>query len=388
MCTTTSLSAGLLLGAGMFLACSAAASFAQDTPLVGVMTVALEDVSPSFEFVGRVEALNAVDIRARIEGFLADRLFSEGQTVEKDQDLFVVERTAYEIALTDARAALASAQAALDSAERQFQRNRSLSERTVSQAVLEDSETARDTARANLLSAQARVSQAELNLAYTNVKSPLRGRIGRAAFAVGSLVGPSSAPLARVVQTDPIRVVFSVSDRSILDLRAAAGASKDELAKGFVPRLRLSNGEPYTERGEIEFFENEVDVQTGTLAIRALFANPRSILMSGQFVTVVVRRAEPELRPVAPVGSVGQDRDGRFVLLVDEQNRASLQRIRVSRQVGDNWVVEEGLKGGEKLIVQGIQRVSPGALVKTENISPDEAAPAAASTSMPGGSSQ
>ncbi len=372
----------------MFLACSAAASFAQDAPLVGVMTVALEDVSPSFEFVGRLEALNAVDIRARIEGFLADRLFSEGQTVEKDQDLFVVERTAYEIALTDARAALASAQAALDSAERQFQRNRSLSERTVSQAILEDSETARDTARANLLSAQARVSQAELNLAYTNVKSPLRGRIGRAAFAVGSLVGPSSAPLARVVQTDPIRVVFSVSDRSILDLRAAAGASKDELAKGFVPRLRLSNGEPYAERGEIEFFENEVDVQTGTLAIRALFANPRSILMSGQFVTVVVRRAEPELRPVAPVGSVGQDRGGRFVLLVDEQNRASLQRIRVSRQVGDNWVVEEGLKGGEKLIVQGIQRVSPGALVKTENISPDEAAPAAASTSMPGGSSQ
>ncbi|APG92491.1 RND family efflux transporter MFP subunit [Sinorhizobium americanum] len=356
---------------------------------MGVMAVQVEDVSPDHEFVGRVEALNAVDIRARIEGFLERRLFAEGQDVAKDQDLFTLERTTYELALQDAQAAVASAETTLDNAERQFQRNQALTQRTVSQAVLEESQAARDTARANVLSAQARVNQAELNLGYTHIRAPIGGRIGRAAFSVGSLVSPSSEPLARVVQTDPIRVVFSVSDRTILDLRAAAGgAGKDELAKRYVLKLRLSNGEPYQESGKVEFFGNEVDVQTGTLPIRALFANQRSLLMPGQFVTVIVEPAEREERPVVPVGSVEQDREGRFVLVVDDESRATVRRIRASVQVGQNWVVEEGLKGGETLIVEGLQRVSPGAVVEAQSVSPDNAATNAAGGFAPGSSSQ
>ncbi|OAP35361.1 efflux RND transporter periplasmic adaptor subunit [Sinorhizobium americanum] len=382
-------SVGFALGGSGLLLCSTGDGVAQNAPVVGVMAVQVEDVSPDHEFVGRVEALNAVDIRARIEGFLERRLFAEGQDVAKDQDLFTLERTTYELALQDAQAAVASAETTLDNAERQFQRNQALTQRTVSQAVLEESQAARDTARANVLSAQARVNQAELNLGYTHIRAPIGGRIGRAAFSVGSLVSPSSEPLARVVQTDPIRVVFSVSDRTILDLRAAAGgAGKDELAKRYVLKLRLSNGEPYQESGKVEFFGNEVDVQTGTLPIRALFANQRSLLMPGQFVTVIVEPAEREERPVVPVGSVEQDREGRFVLVVDDESRATVRRIRASVQVGQNWVVEEGLKGGETLIVEGLQRVSPGAVVEAQSVSPDNAATNAAGGFAPGSSSQ
>ncbi|GEC33201.1 hemolysin secretion protein D [Sinorhizobium fredii] len=380
-----------VLGVSGLLFCSNADGIAQSAPVVGVMTVQVEDVSPGYEFVGRVEALNAVDIRARIEGFLENRSFAEGQNVEKDQDLFTLERMAYELALQDAQAALVSAQTTLDNDERQFQRNQALRS-TVSQAVLEASQAARDTARANVLSAQARVNQAELNLGYTRIKAPIGGRIGRAAFSVGSLVGPSSEPLARVVQIDPIRVVFSVSDRTILDLRAAAGgAEKDALAKRYALKLRLSNDEPYQQAGKVEFFGNEVDVQTGTLPIRALFDNPQSLLMPGQFVTVIVEPADRQQRPVVPIGSVEQDRDGRFVLVVDGESRATVQRIRVSTQLGQNWVVEEGLKGGETLIVQGLQRVSPGAVVEAQSISAGDAATNAAaptSASAPGSSSQ
>ncbi|MET4686117.1 efflux RND transporter periplasmic adaptor subunit [Sinorhizobium fredii] len=380
-----------VLGVSGLLFCSNADGIAQSAPVVGVMTVQVEDVSPGYEFVGRVEALNAVDIRARIEGFLENRSFAEGQNVEKDQDLFTLERMAYELALQDAQAALVSAQTTLDNDERQFQRNQALRS-TVSQAVLEASQAARDTARANVLSAQARVNQAELNLGYTRIKAPIGGRIGRAAFSVGSLVGPSSEPLARVVQIDPIRVVFSVSDRTILDLRAAAGgAEKDALAKRYALKLRLSNDEPYQQAGKVEFFGNEVDVQTGTLPIRALFDNPQSLLMPGQFVTVIVEPADRQQRPVVPIGSVEQDRDGRFVLVVDGESRATVQRIRVSTQLGQNWVVEEGLKGGETLIVQGLQRVSPGAVVEAQSISAGDAATNAAaptSASPPGSSSQ
>jgi membrane fusion protein (multidrug efflux system) len=354
----------------------------EDLPAVGTMRVEVSDVSPRYEFVGRVEAVNAVDIRSRIDGFLESRLFDEGATVGKDQDLFVIERSTYEIALKDAQAALISAQASLLDAERRLQRNQSLSRQTVPQATLEESETARDTARANVMSAEAKVSQAELNLSYTRVKSPIEGRIGQAAFSVGSLVGPSSGALARVVQMDPIRVVFSLSDRSILDLRAAAGgANKDELVKRFIPRLRLSNNQNYEQAGKVEFFGNEIDPQTGTLPIRTLFANPQSLLVPGQFVTVIVGEAQQKLRPVVSFNAIQQDREGRYVLLLDSQGRLDLRRIKVFEQKGSGWVVEEGLKGGETIVVEGLQHVAPGALVRATDVSASVAAAQAVGTS-------
>ena len=357
-------------------------ALAQDAPVVGVAPVAIEDTSRSTEFVGRVEALNTVDILTRIDGFLESRLFNEGSTVRKGQDLFLVERSTYEIALKDAQAALVGAQAAFLDAERQLQRNRSLiSGRTISQSVLEQSETTLEKAKATVMSAEARVSQAELNLSYTRIASPIDGRIGTAAFAAGSFVGTSSGALARVVQMDPIRVVFSVSDRTILNLLAAAGGlSKDQLAQQFTMGLRLSNGDQYGQPGEIEYFDNEIDTLTGTIAIRAQFHNPQSLLIPGQFVTVVAKDVKETLHPVVPVGAVQQDRDGKFVFIVDNTSRVAMRRISVSEQSGRNWIVADGLKGGERLIVEGIQNAPQGSVVKATDVS---SAPEGGSSPMP-----
>ncbi|EIM30236.1 efflux RND transporter periplasmic adaptor subunit [Microvirga lotononidis] len=334
-------------------------------PAVGVMPVLIEDASPSSEFVGRVEAVNAVDIRARVEGFIEARPFAEGQEVREWQELFILEDGAYEAALSAARASLAGAQAALRDAEGRLQRNQELRRtQAVSQAALEEIQAARDTAQANVMAAEASVRRADLNLGYTTIRAPIVGRIGAAAFAVGSFVGPASGALARVVQVDPIRVVFSVSDRAILDFRSAAGdASKEELAKGFIPTLRLSNGRDYPGKGEIEFAGNEIDPTTGTLPVRARFPNPDALLVPGQFVTVVVRPSDPRRRPVVPVGAVQLDREGRFVLILEEGDKVALRRIRTGPQIGQNWTVEDGLQGGERLIVQGFRNARPGAQV-------------------------
>lgn len=225
------------------LAGQVALAQAPPTPVVSVMPVPVQDVSSSTDFVGRVEAVNAVDIRARVEGFIQERPFEEGQMVKEGQVLFVIEPAGYQAALSAAQASLAGSQATLQEAERTLQRNLQLSQnQTVSQATVEQAQASRDTARANVMAAQANVRQAELNLGYTKITSPITGRIGQAAFSVGSLVGPSSNALARVVQMDPIRVVFSVSDRTILQLRQETNASDEELAKRFVPTLRLSTG--------------------------------------------------------------------------------------------------------------------------------------------------
>ncbi|CCM79244.1 efflux RND transporter periplasmic adaptor subunit [Rhizobium mesoamericanum] len=345
-------------------------AIAQAVPSVGVISVQVEDVSPRHEFVGRVEAVNAVDIRSRIEGFLDKRLFDEGQTVKKDQDLFLIDRRSLDISLADAKASLASAQAILTDAQRRLERNQSLSSQTVPRATLEESQTAVETAQANVLSAQAQVEKAELSLSYSRITSPIEGRIGAVELSTGSFVSGSSPILARVVEMDPIRVVFSVSDRTILDLRAAAGGiDKDDLARKYEPSLRLSNGQQYSERGKIEFSGNEIDETTGTLPIRALFSNPEHLLIPGQFVTVIISEAEKKMRPVVPLGAVQQDREGKFVLLVDQNKQATLQRIKVSEQTDGNWVVDEGLKGGEVLIVEGLQNVTEGMAVNITQLS-------------------
>jgi membrane fusion protein (multidrug efflux system) len=347
-----------------FLAAGASAQGAP--PAVVVEPVQVEDVAPSAEFIGRVEAENAVDIRARVDGFIQARLFDEGRLVTKDRELFLIEKAAYEAAVASARAHLAGAQASLLDAEGRLQRNQQLRRtQAASQAALDEAQAGRDTAQAAVAVAEAALRQAELNLEYTTIKAPFAGRAGVAAFSVGSFVGPASQPLVRIVQIDPVRVVFSVSDRTILDLREAAGnVGKDELARKYRPTLRLSNGSAYAEAGEIEFIGNELDARTGTLSLRARFANPDALLIPGQFVTVVVRQAEPQRRPVVPLGAVQLDREGRFVLILDGDGKVVLRRIRTGSQIGQNWVVEEGLGGGERLIVQGAQNARPGAAVR------------------------
>lgn len=362
-----------ILWSTLLLAGIPVAPHAQTLQSVDAVTVELVDVSPRYEFVGRVEAANSVDILARVQGFIEERTFQEGQFVTKDQHLYTVEQEGFQLALDDAEAAREAAQASFDDAERRLARNQSLASGSVSRAALEESQAARDAAQANLRSADVRVSQAKLNLSYTKISSPIDGRIGASQVSVGSFVGNATTVLARVVEMDPIRVVFSVSDRSILDLRAAAGGlSKAELAKRFKTSLRLSNGQTYAQSGEIEFFDNQVDVQTGTLAVRAMFSNPDALLVPNQFVTVVVGEATPLMKPVIPQEVVQQDREGKFVLIVGDGDRAELRRIKAESEIAGSWIVDEGLVGGEKLVTGNLQGITEGTALKVVSVTADD----------------
>jgi len=354
-----------MLGAALLAPGGAAAQNAPPPPAVTVAPVVVEDVSPTWEFIGRIEAEQAVDVRARIQGVLQEVDFDEGHDVKAGQLLFVIEPAPFEAALKAAQAQLAKAQAMQKQAERNLQRYKELRERNVeSQANLDQAIAQRDSAAADVEAAEANVQTAQINLGYTRIESPIDGRIGRAAITKGNLVGPDTGSLARVVQLDPIRVVYSVDDGALVAAKQRAGdLTQAEINAKFVPQIRLGTGDLYGETGKVDFIDNEVDPNTGTVAVRAIFPNPKRLLLPGQYVTVVIHPEETARRPVVPVAAMQEDRQGKYVLLVGPDNRVEQRRITADRQVDQKWVVESGLREGETVIVEGLQKVKPGIVV-------------------------
>ena len=345
-----------------------AAQQPQETPppAVTVAVVREQEVNEPFEFVGRAEARQTVDLRARVQGFLQERRFKEGKDVQTGQVLFVIDPSRYEAQLASARARLSRAEATLRDTERDLARTRTLHARgTVSDAGLDDATAAYEAAAAEVEAARAGVRLAEIDLEDTQIVAPIDGRIGRALVSVGNLVGPESGPLARIVTLDPIRAVFSVSEAVLVSLKLALGDDLERDARElFVPRIRLPNGQMYRHEGQIEFVAPEVDQGTGTVAVRTLFPNETALILPGQFVTVIVRQKEGERLPVVPQLAVQEDRDGRYVLVVDDQNRVGQRRIVTGARVDQGWAVEEGLEAGETVIVGGVQKVRPGMIVR------------------------
>ena len=359
----------LLTSVLVFLAVLSAGALGQTQapkPAVTVAPVQVKDVSPTWEFIGRVEAIQSVDLRARVQGFLLQIAFQEGQDVTAGQLLYVIEPDPYEAAVDAAKAQLAKAKATLENADRALARAQQLSQRGFeAQANLDQARATRDSAAADVEAAQANLRTAELNLSYTRITSPINGRIGHTAVTVGNLVDANSGVLDTVVQLDPIRVVFSVDDRALVQAKLqSGGASQEQLNARFVPSLRLADGTMYPEQGRIAFVNNQVDPATGTVPVWAEFPNPQHLLLPGQFVTIVVKPEETQRKPVVPVAAVQEDRDGKFVLVVGPNDRVEQRRIAADRQVGQDWVVESGLQPGESIIVQGMQKVQPGGVVK------------------------
>jgi membrane fusion protein (multidrug efflux system) len=229
--------------------------------------------------------------------------------------------------------------------------------------VLDQAIAQRDTNKADIASAQAAIRTAEINLGFTTIKAPIAGRIGRALVTKGNLVDSSTSPLASVVQVDPIRVVFSVPDRAFMAFRQKLAAQPGSHERRFVPSLRLPDGSDYDQKGEIAFIDNRVDPNTGTIAIWARFPNPDAVLLPGAFVTIAIRPEQAERRPLVPVAAVQEDRDGKFVLMLDGENTVREQRVEATRQIDQNWIVEGGLSGGERIIIDGLQKARPGAKV-------------------------
>jgi len=350
-------------------------------PMVETAAVKLSEVTSQTEFVGSVVAAQQVALMARVEGFLDEVNFTEGTFVKADSTAFVIEKDTYQAAVEGAQAQLESAKAAESGAEanlklqdinlvrqQELLRTRAVSQSTVDQAQANRDNAAAqvDQAKAQILLMQSQLQTAQLNLSYTDVKTPITGRIGKANITEGNLVSPSSGALATVVQTDPIRVVFSISDREYLGVVKSlqpdnAGIAAD--AAHFQPRLKLSDGSDYDQPGKIAFIDNTLDPSTGTIAVYAEFANPQLKLVPGQFVSVTVQAGESVQLPVVPASAILQDQEGAYVFGLGEGNRAEIRRVTLGQRVGTDWAVTAGLAQGEMVIVSGIQKVQAGVAV-------------------------
>jgi membrane fusion protein, multidrug efflux system len=339
----------------------ASAQEAAAPPSVMVATAAERDVTPEFSYVGRIEAVDTVELRARVEGFLEQRNFREGGEVKAGDLLFVIEKAPYEVVVQQREAALAGAQATLVNAQVDLQRQEELVLRDVaSEATLDSSRAIEGAAAAEVLKAEADVRRAELDLSYTDIFSPIDGKVSRAEYSIGNLVNPGSGPLARVTSVDPVYVTIGVSEKDLIEYRRE-GIDIDNPRS--TPSLQLSDGSDYEHPGKFDYLDPEVSQSTDTVLVRAVFPNPDKVLLPGQFVTVKIKRIEVATAIVVSQAAVQRDAEGYFVLIVDRANKVEVRRIETGNQIEGDWVVQSGLAAGESVIVQGLQKVRPDMVV-------------------------
>ena len=369
-------------------------------PAVVVAAVDTQRVDKRSRFIGNIQAIQSVDLKARVEGFLEAVAFDQGSMVDQGQVLYRIEQDQYQADLAQAQgqraAAKAQSQAAaasLEDKQADFERQAALIKKgDTSQTAFDRAKAARDEARAQVQQAkaseqqaQAAVDNAKINLGYTTIKSPIAGRIGATAVTAGNLVNASTGTLATVAQLDPIRAVFSVPSAELVRLQQqmGGGTTSAEARAAFVPELVLPDGTRYDKPGKIAFADNKVDASTGTVAIYADFPNPDAVLLPGQFINVMVRNAKSQRLPVVPAAAVQRTRGGTQVFLVDGDDRVQARTVKLGARVGGGYAVTSGLSAGELVIVSGLQKVKPGMTVSPSGAS----ASGGASSDASGGAS-
>jgi membrane fusion protein (multidrug efflux system) len=347
----------------------AAAQSAPPPPAVSVTPVVSRQVTETADYIGRITAIEKVDIVARVEGFLEERTFTEGQAVKKGDLLFGIEQAMYKAAVEQARATLAKAKATEVNAKLQFDRGKELvRNQNIPQSTLDQRAADEAAAQASVMEAQAALDQAEINLGYTEIRSPIDGRIGLAIVTKGNLVRPSSGRLATIISQDPIYVLFQVSQRNLLDYFRRRPDDADKSAQVTV-RIKLPNGTVYPHPGVANFLDVQVDPTTDTVAIRATVPNPEHLLIAGGVVGVSVERGAPKSALTVPQSAVLLDQAGRYVLVVDAAKKVEQRRVTTGAEQGRDIVVTDGLKEGEQVIVEGIQKVRPGQVVTATVVS-------------------
>lgn len=368
------LTALTLLLSFILSACSDGAdkTSSEDKPLPSVVVegVTAKDVAGQEDFVGRTEASQRVDVRARVNGTLLKRPFDEGHEVKDGAVLFEIDPAEFQANLLAAEAQVAKAQASFSENDRNLKRYEVLLEReTASQAQYDIAKSKADQSKADVSAAQADAERAKLDLGYATIASPIAGRAGISDVDVGNLIGPDSGILVTVLDLDPIDVIFSVGERDYLNFMETA---KEGEAEEFTPQIRLANDRLYEFPGELDVIDNKVDPATGTINVRLTFPNPDRILVPGQYVSVLLTRATPEKRIVIPQVAVQENQAGPFVLIVDGEGRVEARPIKTGDRVTDGIVVLDGLTEGETLVVEGIQKVRPGAEVNVSFRTPAE----------------
>jgi RND family efflux transporter MFP subunit len=347
-------------------------------PKVIVQFPLQQTVRPYLEATGNVASENNIKLVARVEGYIQEIKYKDGDMVKKGTPLFIIEPEPYKVQLEQAQAAEQGAQATLINAEAEFTRQEQLQAKDVStQANLDKARANRDTARANVLQAQANVQTAEINLGYTTVSAPFDGVVTARKVSVGELVGGGhTTELATIVQMNPIWVWFNLSERDVQRVRGQVAQRRETVSElvGNVPiEVGLQTESGYPHRGVLDYVSPEVNQSTGTLQVRAAFENDKGQLLPGYFVRVrVPLYAEQAL--LVPEVAIGSDQAGRYVLVVNPESVVEQRRVELGQTFGDLRLVESGLKADERVVVSGILDAVPGQKVDPELQTPKAAA--------------
>lgn len=356
-------------------------------PTVSVITVAPAAVAVTDELPGRVEASRIAQVRARTPGIVLKRVFQEGGDVKAGDVLFRIDPAEFQANYASAQAAVAKAEANLAQADLKVKRYKPLlAAQAVSQQEYDDAVTAQKQAAADLATARAARQTAGLTLGYATVTAPISGRVGRALVTEGALVGQGEAtPMATVQQLDPIYVTITQSSTEMAQLRQALASGRLKSAGRDQARVTLltEGGEEYGQPGKLLFSDVSVDETTGSVSMRAEFPNPKRTLLPGMYVRARLEQGVNEAAITVPQQAVVRGAEGSSVMVVGSDNKVVARPVKAEASSGDKWIVSDGLKGGERIIVEGFQKAKPGAVVTPQPWQPAAptnggAAPAAA----------
>lgn len=330
------------------------------------------EIYPTYSTTGRIEAQKAVDIIARVSGWLQERYFQEGDTVKKGQKLFLIEPDEYALAAKTARARVNENSAVYSNSEIDLKRaEQLLKEDLVSREYYDNALTQRNKNRAALDGAISDMNKANLNLSYTNITSPMDGRIGKAIVSVGNYVTPSTGVIAQIYTTNPMRVVFSVKSGEFIELKRYYKENPNDQSTVSV-LLGLADGSTYEIEGKIEFVDNKVDESTGTVTLRAVFENPDELLVPGDYVNVTLRVNYPEKVMLIPQSATKTDVGTGYYVWTVKDGKAVKKNIVVNNNYENNWIVESGLDYDDVVVMKGIQDIyKSGQPVKTKEYVPE-----------------
>jgi len=336
-------------------------------PEVAVVEVATRRLPVGYEYAAQTAGYREVEVRARVTGILLKRNYREGEAVKRGQSLFQIDPAPFQVALARADADLATAEAKQAQAARDAERMKAVIDiKAVSRKEYDDAVSASQIAAAEVKGARARVAEAKLNLDWTRVESPINGLSSRSLRSEGTLVSGPDVLLTSVTQTDPIYVIFGIPESELLRIRRDADAKRLELpADGrFDVTVALADGSVYGRPGKVDFTDVRVNPSTGTVEARAELPNPAGLLKPGQFVRA---RLAGAVRPAAitiPQRAVLEGPKGKFVYVVGAESKAEVRAVQVGEWAGESWVIDSGLAPGDRVIVDGVMRIGPGAPVR------------------------
>jgi membrane fusion protein, multidrug efflux system len=339
---------------------------APPAPHVVIETIKQTKIRPQISFIGRTEATEDVSIRSQVEGVLLKRHFTGGDDIVKGELLFELDASSYQTTVNQQKASLKHAQSALKIATNRWQRGKKLSKTgAMSEMDIDELTASMNQTEADVAIKQAALDTALLDLSYTKIIAPISGRISRSEVSIGDLITANNLELANLVQLNPIWTNFQVAEKTLNKARNTFKNGGKISTEDVTVTIALSETQDYEHIGKIDFIDNRIDQSTGTLAIRAIFDNPDAQLLPGQYTSLSLSLPEEESLMLISQSSVQEEQQGRFVLVVNKENKIEKRMVTLGARYDVRWAVLKGLEIGEKIVVEGLQKVRVGILVDT-----------------------